>query len=335
MKDWSQSFAIFEREKIKDGDKEVEIPTSKYNWFKHNENDEERINFGYDNADKQLINQVNERACTVYDYCSDLNNLTLISFFADNYFGFLADENYATIDYTTNEEYKLSSAAKGKAAVQYASERINEGSTIGNIIENAEMCTTLGGVFRSSADTDVETKVVEADLEFTLYNDNPETANMKFVAPDKLIGDVREGQFVSENDVYAGDLVEQYTEDGVQKEKINRLFFVPIADEERKAKEMMEELIGPFKADEDTSVLDAHMRILDIENNIEKAPESYAEKAPESNVKIYELEDDEEVASEKQLISFDEITQSEKPKQTEKQTTAQKQTPEKTSEIKH
>ncbi len=341
-KDWSQSLAIFERETIKDGDKEVKIPTSRYNWFKLNENDEERINFGYDNADKQLINQVNERACTVYDYCSDLNNLTLISFFADNYFGFLTDENYATIDYTI-EEYRLLRAAKGKAAVQYASERINEGSTIGDIIDNTEMCTTLGGVFRSSADTDVEINAVEADLEFTLYNDNPETANIKIVNPDKLIGDVREGQFVSPTDVYAGDLVEQYTEDGVQKEKVNRLFFVPIADEERKAKEMMEELIGPFKADEDTSVLDAHRRILDIENNIEKAPESYAEKAPESNVKISELEDDEEVASEKQLISFDEITQSEKPKQTtkqtekqtEKQTTAQKQTPEKTSEIKH
>ncbi len=341
-KDWSQSLAIFERETIKDGDKEVEIPISKYNWFKLNENDEQRLNFGYDNADKQLINQVNERACTVYDYCGDLNNLTLISFFADNYFGFLTDENYATIDYT-NEEFRLSRAAKGKAAVQYASERINEGSTIGDIIENTEMCTTLGGVFRSSADTDVETNVMEADLEFTLYNDNPETSNMKFVNPDKLIGDVREGQFVSPTDVYAGDLVEQYTENGVQKEKVNRLFFVPIADEERKAKEMMEELIGPFKADEDTSVLDAHKRILDIENNIEKAPESYAEKAPESNVKISEFEDDEEVASEKRLISFDEITQSEKPKQTtkqtekqtEKQTTAQKQTPEKTSEIKH
>ena len=334
-KDWSQSFAIFEREKIKDGDKEVKIPTSKYNWFKLNEKDEERINFGLDNADKQLINQVNERACTVYDYCSNLNNITLLSFHADNYFGFLAGDNYATIDYFTDDSNKLSKAAKGKTAVQYASERINEGSTIGDIIENTEMCTTLGGVFRSSADFDVQKEVVDADLEFTLYNDNPETANMRIVNPDKLIGDVREGQFVSPTDVYAGDLVEQYTEDGVQKEKVNRLFFVSIADEERKAKEMMEELIGPFKADEDTSVLDAHMRILDIENNIEKAPESYAEKAPESNVKISELEDDEEVASEKRLISFDDITQSEKPKQTTKQTTSQKQTPEKTSEIKH
>ncbi|MGN0670642.1 MAG: hypothetical protein ACI4JZ_08830, partial [Oscillospiraceae bacterium] len=237
-----------------------------------------------------------------------------------------------------DEEYRLSKVAKGKVAVQYASERINEGNTIGDIIENSEMCTTLGGVFRSSADTDIEKNAVKADLEFTLYNDNPETSNMRFVNPDKLIGDVREGQFVLPTDVYLGDLVEHYIEDGKHKEKINRLFFAPIADDERKAKEMMEELIGPFKADEDTSVLDAHKRILDIENNIEKAPESNVEKAPESNVKISELDDDEEVASEKQLISFDEITQSEKSKQTtkqtEKQTTAQKQTPEKTSEIK-
>lgn len=338
VKDWSQSFAIFEREKRKDTDKEGVIPKPRDNWFKLGEKDEERINFGLDNADKQLIEQINERACTVYDYCSDLNNFNYLTLSADSYFGFLADNNYATKDYI-NEEYRLSKAAKGKTAVQYASERINEGSTIGDIIENTEMCTTLGGAYKSSADFDVQKEVVDADIEFTLYNDNPETANMKIVNPDKLIGDVREGQFVSPTDVYAGDLIEEYTENGEQKEKINPLFLVPIADEVRKAKEMMEELIGPFKADEDTSVLDAHKRILDIENNIEKAPESYAEKAPESNVKISEIEDDEEVASEKQLISFDEITKSEKPKQTtkqtEKQATAQKQTPEKTSEIKH
>lgn len=96
--------------------------------------------------------------------------------------------------------------------------------------------------------------------------------------------------------------------------------------------EKMEELLAPFKADEDTSVLDAYNRLMEHING--------AENDIENNVEIaeigedYEIKDDEKAAPDKQLMTFDEITQTEKPKQTTKQTTSQKQTPETTSEIK-
>ena len=310
-KDWSQSLVTIEK-----------------NWFESSENP--NIDFGFDNTDKEYIKQADERAETVYNYCSDLNDLTALPTLADDYFCFLMHNSYSTNSFNIDDRPNLIKAARGKAAVQYASERINEGSTIGDIIDNTELCSKIGGVFFSCyfmRPDDVD--IAEAHLEHHLYNDNPETSNLRLIETDKGNMENADGG----NGVYVGlSLVEQYTVDGEEKEATMELICDPLERIKIETNEKMEELLAPFKADEDTSVLDAYNRLMDHING--------AENDIENNVEIaeigedYEIKDDEKAAPDKQLMTFAEITQTEKPKQTTKQTTSQKQTPEKTSEIK-
>lgn len=307
-KDWSQSLVTIEK-----------------NWFESQENP--KIDFGFDNANKEFIKQANERAETVFKY-GDLNNITSLWMNAKNYFGFLTHNGYSTNNFD-NDNFNILLAARGKAAVQYASERINEGSTIGDIIDNTELCSKLGGIYNIISLSEEDESIAKAHLEHHLYNDNPETSNIRLIETDRANIENADGG----NSVYVGlNLVEQYTVNGEEKEAAMELAFNPLEQNKIEANEKMAELLAPFKADEDTSVVDAYNRLMehingtenDIENNVKTA------EIGEDN----EIKDDEKAAAEKRLMTFAEITQTEKPKQTAKQTTSQKQTPEKTSEIK-
>lgn len=314
-KDWSQSLVTIEK-----------------NWFESPENP--KIDFGFDNADKEFIKQANERAETVFKY-GDLNNITSLFANAKNYFGFLTHNGYSTNNFD-NDNFNILWAARGKAAVQYASERINEGSTIGDIIDNTELCSKLGGIYNITSFSEEDESIAKAHLEHHLYNDNPETSNIRLIETDNgNIENADDGNMVDKNpnSVDVGlRLVEQYTVNGEEKEATMELAFNPLEQNKIEANEKMAELLAPFKADEDTSVVDAYSRLMehlngtenDIENNVKIA------EIGEDN----EIKDDEKAAPDKQMMTFAEITQTEKPKQTAKQTTSQKQTPEKTSEIK-